>query len=59
MKKVLVSLIAINNFYNKVISIGAELRQPGEYTDGFDIGAVTDGVYVLVVDIDGVQTRKR
>ncbi len=57
--EVLVSLLAINNVYNNVISLGAESREPGEYTDGFEVGHVAEGVYVLVVDINGVQTRKK
>ncbi|TDT46685.1 putative secreted protein (Por secretion system target) [Maribacter spongiicola] len=57
--EVSVSLIAINNVYNNVISLGTESREPGEYVDGFDVGHVAEGVYVLVVDINGVQTRKK
>ncbi len=57
--EILVSLMAINNVYNDIISLGAESREPGEYTDGFDVGHVAEGVYVLVVDINGIQTRKK
>jgi hypothetical protein len=57
--EVSISLISINNIYDHMLSLGSESRQPGEYTDGFDIGVVAEGVYVLVVDINGIKTRKK
>lgn len=57
--EVSVSLVSINSSYDNFISLSSESRPPGEYTDGFDLGQVAAGVYLLIVDINGLQIKKK
>jgi hypothetical protein len=56
--EVSVSLVSINGGY-ETISLGSKSQLPGEYTEGFDVGQVATGVYVLVVDINGQQIKRK
>lgn len=54
-----VSLVSINQGFENIVSVGSETRDTGEYTDIFDIGEIAEGIYILIVDINGRQTKSK